>query len=152
MPRHPSGLHGDRVLLTVFVPVPGNCGESWETAPGFGEPVTNFYCAVLFPHRDKVTVYAHLGLDPACRRSPEWARIGDEASPYSIDVRYPGDRARITGPGYAAELRTAVDKALAAAAAGWHRADVYDKAKMPRNCDAKTMFTGSAAGSQRPPR
>ena len=72
------------------------------------------WCVILLPTLDMISVRAHLryggiGMFDLAELDP-----GNEKFKNYIFVRYPSDPAAITGPGYAAELRAAANKALAA--------------------------------------
>jgi hypothetical protein len=72
------------------------------------------WCVVLLPTLDFVGVRAHLRYLGGGLYEQAVLRPGEEPFECSIFVRYPEDKTAITGPEYEADLRAAVEEAVAA--------------------------------------
>lgn len=102
----------------------------YEATTAGGQTIAWQWCVILMPTLDFVSVRAQLHCTGGVLYRDAVLDPGDD-TPFCqfLFVRYPADPAAITGPGYEAELRAAVEKAVAAVEADWARVRAEHAAK-----------------------
>lgn len=105
-------LDGKPVALEIYK---GSSVYAYDLTSAAENCIAQQWCVILLPLPDMISVRAHLkywgmGIWDRAELSPE----ADPSFRELIFVRYPEGQAAIAGPEFAAELRAAVDQALAA--------------------------------------
>jgi len=107
------------VIMQAYNPAnPVTPDEEWTTAAD-GQAIGQ-WCVILSVQPDKISVAARTSYWGVGRYN--LAQLRPDKDDYFKDylfIQYPDDPALITGPGYEAQLRAAIDTALTAAAADW---------------------------------
>jgi hypothetical protein len=108
------------IIMRTYNPAhPASDDQEWTTAGG--RQIAGQWCAILSVQPDKVSVAAQLRYWGAGLYEYAHLNPGDKHFQDYLFISYPADPALIIQGGYEAELRTALEAALAAAAADWAR-------------------------------